>query len=299
MPAIIGSIILIAVFVFFSWQGPANSRPAKVEIIEHHIPVRLVDVKLPEIKAMSIVTLDSESGARLLDYKADERRSLASLTKLMTAMVFLETAPDWDKKIVILKQDIQSDNKPNIFVDDEINLRDLFTISLMASDNTATTALVRSTGLTNQAFTELMNNKVKQLRLAAYFIEPTGLDAGNQGTALSVAKMIERAYKYPEIEQALKFYHYTFKVSQQITRRATSTNQLIGRSLPAGAKMLIGKTGHLNEAGYCFAGVFETKGKKIITVILGSSQADNRFIDTINILDWTLGAYLWENNSDK
>lgn len=299
MPALVIGLVVLGVFyLYFGW-------PAKQSSIKYNpwtkftrnIPTKITEIDDIKVKAISAVAFESDSKTRIFDQNADEVRSIASLTKLMTAVVFLDTKPNWDKEVVIEKNDLQAGARANVFVGDRIKIKDLFIVSLIASDNSAITALVRSTGLSEKDFVAKMNTKAKDLRLNNMeFSDPTGLDIKNRGTAASVAKLAEEAFSHQEIAQALKLANYSFSVSSNLTRKAYSTNQLLGRSLPMGAKMLIGKTGHLNEAGYCFAGIFAYKNKMILTTILGAPLDENRFSETIKLLDWTLRAYLWDNS---
>ncbi len=141
-----------------------------------------------------------------------------------------------------------------------------------------------------------MNLKAKELRIAnANFADPTGLNPENKATAVGVAKLAERALANQEISKALKIYKFRFKVSESVDREVTSTNQLLGRVFSKSV-LLAGKTGHLDESGYCFAGSFKSGERHFITVVLGAPQDSQRFSETLEILDWTLGAYLWDNS---
>lgn len=295
---VIGLIFLVIVYLWYILLiDPTDHSLNAVANVDHNIPAKILNLKTISLKAVSAVVYETHSRARIFNQNGDVPRSIASLTKLMTAITFLDTKPDWNKEIVVKQSDIEAGAKANFFVNDKLKIKDVFTIALMASDNSAINVLVRSTGISEQDFVVLMNNKAKELRLNSFqFSDPTGLDVNNRGTALGVAKLAEKALAHPEIAAALKIYNFSFNVSPQVVRHAVSTDQLIGRTLPQGARMLIGKTGHLNEAGYCFVGVFEFKGKKIITAILGAPIAENRFSETIKVLDWTLRGYLWDNN---
>ncbi|MCX6792800.1 MAG: serine hydrolase [Candidatus Falkowbacteria bacterium] len=298
IPAIVVGIIVLS--TFYICFGLAS----KETIIKHSpwtnlardIPTLISGTTQVKVKAISAVAFDADSKTRIFNQNGDEVRSIASLTKLMTAITFLDTKPDWNKEVAIQQSDLQTGAKANVFVGDRIKLKDLFTFALIASDNTAVTALIRSTGISEKDFVALMNKKAKELRLASMqFSDPTGLDVNNRGSAANVSKLAEEAFSHKEITDALKLSTYSFSVSPELTRKVFSTNQLLGRSLPMGAKMLIGKTGHLNEAGYCFTGIFTYKGKMIMTTVLGAPLDENRFSETVKILDWTLRSYLWNN----
>lgn len=298
MLAVIGIIFLI---IFLGWPAifsesvPPSSSLARPAYL-HQFGPRQVNQAPISVNAISAIAFDKQSGARLFEQNPDQRRSIASLTKLMTALVFLDHNPGWNEVVTITKEDLQSGSKANIFAGDQIKLKDLFTAALIASDNTAITALVRTTGLSEEEFVAAMNEKAKVLRLGnAQFTEPTGLDPANQATAVEVAKLAERAFAIPEIHDALALSVFSFDVGFTVSRQVYATNQLLDQELPHGAKIIAGKTGHVDEAGYCFVGEFKTRDSVVITVILGAPTETRRFTETVKVLGWTMGSYLWDN----
>jgi D-alanyl-D-alanine carboxypeptidase len=121
MPAIIGVIFLIVFYLFFNTPSQVvNDNLANLIIPQHKIPARNLAIPQPKIEAESAVAFDDVSGYRIFDQNADQLRPIASLTKLMTALVFLDTNPDWQKKIKIIKSDLTSSNKANLFINDEV-----------------------------------------------------------------------------------------------------------------------------------------------------------------------------------
>ncbi len=294
MPALAGIIILIIYFAVFGLSF-LPSPHSTLSIPKRNLPPASLQQDRLRLEAASAVVIDTETKARVFDYNGDQARPIASLTKLMTALVFLDHNPGWDKTIVISEVDLRGGAKANIFVADRIKLSDLFKAGLIASDNTAITALVRSTGLSEEDFVAAMNEKAKALRLGGLvFKDPTGLNPANQGSAVAVAKLVDSAFKKTEIAEALALRNYRFPVSSNVEREVKTTNQLIGRRLIKSI-LVGGKTGHLDEAGYCFAGVFKSGQREFITAVLGAPEDAARFSETLDILDWTLRAYLWDN----
>lgn len=297
MPALAGIIILIIYFAVFGLSFFVAPRTT-LEIPKRDLPLPSLQRANLKLEAASAVVIDTKTNARVFDYNGDQARPIASLTKLMTALVWLDHNPGWDKTIVIAKEDLRGGAKANLFVGDRIKLADLFKAGLISSDNTAMIALVRASGLSENDFVAAMNEKVKTLRLGGLvFSDPTGLDPANKGSAVAVAKLAEAAFKRTEIAEALALRTYRFSVSDSVEREVKTTNQLIGRKL---VKSLLvgGKTGHLDEAGYCFAGIFQSGQREFITAVLGAPEDAARFSETLDILDWTLRAYLWDNTSN-
>ncbi len=297
MPALAGLIFLIAFLSFLSF-APQNVSPRLQVVPISHVEraKKIHEIPSPKLAAKSAVVFDADTGQRLFDLNGDEIRPIASLTKLMSALVFLDHNPGWDTSITISQEDVRGGAKANIFVGDRINIRDLFTLGLVASDNTAIIALVRSTGLSEVAFVQAMNEKALELHIRAMsFADPTGLDTENKGNAVSVARLVDKAFKQVDINKALNKSSFEFEVSKTVSRRVTTTNELLGQKLPGAIVLRGGKTGHLDEAGYCFAGVFTLGKKHFITAVLGAPQDENRFSETLKIIDWTSRAYLWDN----
>ena len=294
--ALLTFAIVAIVISIFSQSPQASAIPVSLQtVFRHTIPARQQIVQ-PKIQARSAVVLDEQSGYRLLDISADREQPIASLTKLMTALVFLDHNPGWDKSITITKEDLRGGAKANIFPGDQIKIQDLFNAALVASDNSGISALVRSTGLNEKDFVTAMNNKANELHVRGiHFADPTGLDTNNQGSALAVAKLAQVAFNKKEIVEALGHSSYGFSVSNNVNREVKSTNELLGKNLPKGSILVGGKTGHLNEAGFCFAGVFKYNGHTLATAVLGAPIDEERFSETIKILDWTMRAYVWEN----
>ena len=154
-----------------------------------------------ETTADVAVAIDMRSGKTLFEKKADASMPLASFTKLMTALVFLDTAPVWDKEIKIIESDIREN--PSYFEPgDEVSVRDIFYAALVSSDNTAATALARSAGSDYEEFVSKMNVKALEIgMLHTQFSDVTGLIPTNTATALDVAVMARAAFSRQESRQ--------------------------------------------------------------------------------------------------
>jgi len=182
---------------------------------------------------------------------------LASLTKLMTALVLLDTRPDWQKKITISQAVIDYPkvyvgNDPTSEVDlavgDQLTFYDLWLAMLVSSSNQAAAALVESTGLDRPQFVALMNQKTSQLGLEkTVFYDVAGLDAHNVTTAKEMAKIAYQAFSVPEIAQAGENKDYTIAgldlTSQPKSIRVLDRNYSLQKFGPEASK-----TGFLVEA---------------------------------------------------
>lgn len=266
----------------------SDQRLEEKKVIPHKIDNNSWGVK---ITAQSAAVMDKNTGLVLWQKKADQVRSLASITKLMTALVFLDHNPGWDKVVTMEQQDETSEIQSNILRHEAVTVRDLFNVTLVASDNNAARALARSTGLTAEDFSQAMNKKALDLKMSqSHFVEPTGLDAANQATALDVLKMAQVAFAKSEIQKAVVQKNYSLVTQGGRNQRVVSTNNLLQSYLDIKA----GKTGYIEAAGYCLVvAVANDKGQDILTVVLGSSAHENRFQDAKILSGWVFENYEW------
>ncbi len=244
----------------------------------------------------SAIVVDWRSGAVLFEKNADAPQSIASISKLMSALVVLSRGPRWDDKLEITSGDVRGGNIPMIIPGEEVSVTDLFNLSLVASDNDATAALARSTGLTETEFVQEMNRQAAALGMTgASFVDPTGLDPRNQATARDVALLVKRAMSDPDIGRVVKQHEYSFSVAGGPARRAVSTDQLLGSFLTKQPyEFLGGKTGYLEEAGYCFGAAAQNgDGNRVVAVVLGAPAKEDRFREVKSLIHWAFESHDW------
>ncbi len=249
-----------------------------------------------ETTARAALVLDEGTGAILFEKNSDEKLSLASLTKLMTALAFLEKEVDWDKNIKLIKADNREGGIFYARPPEEVTVKDLFNTMLVGSINNAAVALARSTGESEEAFIAEMNAKAESFKMSATFVDETGLGVENQGTARDVAKLLATALREEKIREAVVQKRYVFSPQKsQKVYYVKSTDELLWSFLNEEPYKLIGgKTGYIEEAGYNLAIEVERNGHKIIVVVLGSVTAEDRFKEVKGLADWTFINYEWE-----
>lgn len=255
------------------------------------------DFDIKKITAQAAYAMDKETNAPLFFLKENEPRSIGSLTKLMTALVFLDNKPDWEQVMTIEEGDGRQ-GRLYLVESEKVLVKDLFHISLIGSSNNATMALARSTGLSLQEFVSKMNEKAGKLGLRqTRFVEPTGLDPANQSTAKEMAWLLKAALAEKPIQEAASQKSYSFRLVQGGTpRRIDSTNLLLAEGGCSGeiSKICGGKTGFVEEAGYCFGMETEDKNQhQIIVMVLGSQTHLNRFSEAKALANWAFKAYEW------
>jgi D-alanyl-D-alanine carboxypeptidase len=255
-------------------------------------PIKKTELNL---SAQSAIAYDCEGNQLLYDQEGDKPSAIASITKLFTALVFIENNPGWDSVYQMKTSDRREGGRINLFTGEKVLIKDLFYTSLVASDNTATIALVNSIGITEEEFVKLMNLKAQQLNLKqTKFNDPVGLSNQNISTAREVAIFTREALSNKEIRQASVTKKYQFKTKEGRNKVVYNTDDLLD-SLPKNSiRILGGKTGFIDAAGYCFVGQFtNSQGKEIVTVVLGSKSDKERFSQTVKLADWVYQSQIW------
>lgn len=269
-----------------SVRSPAPGSPAKKD--ESRLGI--------ETTARAAVAVDWTTGAPLFEKNADEPLAIASITKLMTALVLLSSDPDWQSVITMNADDQRSGNVPYIKTGERVTVENLFNMSLVASSNEATVALARSTGLSLDDFANKMNEMAAKVGMTnSHFTEPTGLDGDNVASARDVALLLRTAFTRPEIRDAARLKSYSFTALSGMPHSVRSTDELLGSFLDRDPyKLLGGKTGFIQRAGYCFGAAAENAdGDRVIAVVLGTDSKELRFKEVKALIYWAFDAYQW------
>lgn len=246
--------------------------------------------------AQSALVVDAESGMVLVAKHPDQVRSIGSVTKLMTALVFLEQEPDLSETVT-LDPDLDLVEGGRIYLGfyTGIQLEDLLGASLVGSDNTATQSLVRFSGLSYADFIARMNEKAKELGMeSSTFVDPTGIDGRNIATARDLVKLLEASEQNPLIQK----YSTTFRLDvyqgngQIVT--IENTNKLLNSYLNYGQYAVEGgKTGYLPQAGYVLATTISEDGKSVHVVVMGSETKETRIDETKGLAAWAFRVFAW------
>lgn len=249
-----------------------------------------------KLTAPSAALIDTKTGAVLFAEGTDRIMPIASITKLMTAMVFLDTRPDWDAHITFIAEDEKKEGIPYIRTGETLTVRDVFRTALVGSANNAALALSRSSGLSMEDFVARMNAKARRLGLMhTRFSDPTGYDAENISTAFEVARLTFHALGYPEIQEVMTMKEYAYISVDGIRHRIPATNALLTSYLNEGEyEILGGKTGYTDEAGYTLVIRASHGEADAIGVVLGSPTIDDRFQDLKSLFTWGFETYSWE-----
>lgn len=286
---------LLVVALLLQWGGYRQETPQNTDT-RYSFPRRVWDRKSVgvAISAQSGVAADFRTGKILWGKQPHKVRPIASITKLITLLVWLEDAPEWKKQVVMQQADrLDQGGNRHLYVGDRVLVEQLFNAALVASDNEAVMALIRSSGYNSEEFVKKMNQWLAARNFAVTrVVDPTGLSPLNVSTAREVADLLRLAFENTAVRDALARETYRFTVTN--TRRRVyleNTNALLGNFVG----VEVGKTGYIEEAGYNLAVLGSAPaGQKIIAVVLGSETLADRFQDAKAVLFWVKENYTWE-----
>lgn len=228
------------------------------------------------LNARSALIVDNSNDAWIYAKRPTRVRPIASITKLLTAMVYLDLDPNLDTVVYISGRDCYKSAKSHIYKGEAYKASDLLLAALMSSDNRAARAIATASGLARLHFIEKMNEKARSLGMMdTKVFEVTGLDERNVSTAADIAILIREANKYPMIKKASSMYTYRCKLqNKKRTKRFVNTNRLVRSRW----NVVVGKTGFIIESDYCIATILRNKqGKEITLVVLGAPTNSIRF----------------------
>jgi len=248
-------------------------------------------------RARAVLVVEEEHGSTLVAKSPSLELPIASLTKLLTALVFLETHPIWEREITVKLTDIVGPGKKVLLAGDRVTLVNLFTLMLVRSDNTAATAIGRESGMSKDEFVAAMNRKAESMGLAhTAVVEPTGLDGKNRSTALDLVRLSNVAFQNPYIAAALERPSFTLTFLKKavhgsrklVKKRIASTNLLLGETFK-GLRVGLGKTGTSDEAGYSYvlrAQTLEGRPRFVLAVFLATPSQRDRFALAADVLSF-------------
>ncbi len=258
-------------------------------------PVKKNEATELDLDCVSAAVLDLRTGKILFDKNADKEAPIASITKLMTALVFLDHNPGWETIYEMKAEDKREGGKINLFTGEKVMVRDLFYSSLVASDNVATIGLINSTGMSLDDFIAKMNEKAMEIGLDnTKFRDPLGLNDNNVSNALEIARLANKTLLKDEIREATMTKIYEFKTQQGRAKIVYSTDDLLSVFPEDGIEIKGGKTGYTEAAGYCFVGKFGNDGDEIISVVLNGDSKNSRFDQTHTLVKWIYDSYVWD-----
>lgn len=239
------------------------------------------------LASVHAAVIDLASGDLLYRKRAERAVPIASLTKLMTAMVVLDSGQDLGARLEISGWGREPPNNgwSRMRPGSRARREDLVRIALMSSENLATHVLARHHPGGFDAFVRAMNDKAAALGMtASRFVEPSGLDPRNRASAADLARMIRAAHGYARIREYSTTRAHQVRFDRPGYRlRYGNTNPLVA---DPGWPVILSKTGYLGEAGRCLALISEVSGRPVLMAFLNAFGSRSPLGDAGRVRRW-------------
>ncbi|GGY95658.1 serine hydrolase [Pseudoduganella plicata] len=232
--------------------------------------------------SQSVLVVEDGTGKVLLEKNATDVVPIASLTKLMTAMVVLDSKLDMNEQILIDRQDVDTlkHSTSRVPVGATLSRGEVLQLALMSSDNRAAASLARTFPGGPTAFKAAVDRKIRALGMTQTRIaEPTGLSPNNTSTATDLVKMATAAAAYPDITRITTDTREVMNIKGRSVEYH-NTNRLVGAK---GWDIGLSKTGYTEEAGRCLIMKIKAAGKNATMVLLNARANSARIMDALNI----------------
>lgn len=246
---------------------------------------RVKEVVWPEVLASGAAILDFKGSLPYFELSGSKRWPLASITKLVTAVVVFEKM-DLTKEVTVVPEDFifLTEGSNRLKVGEKYKIEDLLALMLSVSSNEAAEVLARSFGRDN--FVTAMNDLALRWGFQdTYFKDPTGISVSNQSTARDIHKLVKQTFfNYPQIFQLTRKSKISIKeINSGKILKYDNNNQFAGRG-----DFLGGKTGYTEEASGNLVSIFSYGGEPVMIVVLGT---EDRFGETLKLWEWFKSNY--------
>ncbi|WP_211214692.1 D-alanyl-D-alanine endopeptidase [Chitiniphilus shinanonensis] len=244
-------------------------------------------VEHPGVQSAGVLVMNENTGEVVYQKSADDVAPIASITKLMTAMVVLDAALPMNELLTIGPEDVDllKNTSSRLGVGTSLTRAEMLLLALMSSENRAASALSRYYPGGHAAFLKRMNDKARELGMVhTRFFDATGLTPNNVSTPRELARMVVAARQYPEIHHFTTSSEYSFV--SNITGRELqfrNTNPLVREG---DWNIGLSKTGYTNEAGRCLVMQATIGGSPVVMVLLDSAGKYTRIGDATRVRKW-------------
>jgi D-alanyl-D-alanine endopeptidase (penicillin-binding protein 7) len=239
----------------------------------------------PHIRSAAAIIYNPQTGDVLWENNSHDQRSIASLTKIMTAVAFVADNPDLNRVVVVQRADVTRASVTYLRAGERITLRNLLHLTLIASDNAAARALARVSPGGSAEFIRRMNEMAAHMGLTnTHYADPSGLDARNVSSAYDLSHLIAFATSHPTLGPIMRSSDFTVRSGAR-SFRIRNTNKLLGTDVD----VVGGKTGFIRKAGYCLATLLQVpQGSQVAVVVLGATNSAIRFAEARNLFNWAV-----------
>jgi len=256
----------------------------------------------PRLISASALVIDQEAGSTVYQKNSDRTMPIASITKLMTAMVVLDANQSMNEMLTISDADIDRlrHSSSRLRPGTTLSRRELLQLSLMSSENRATSALSRYYPGGKRACVIAMNKKARLLGMKnSGFADPTGLDGDNRATAKDLVQMVNAANNYGLIKQITTTSHYLVDAAHRAPMEFRNTNALVKNKDSNNWRIGLSKTGYINEAGHCLVMQAQIANRPMIIVLLNAQGKYSGVGDANRIKKWLERTSYGHNNAAR
>lgn len=241
----------------------------------------------PSVNARAALVMDAQTGEVLYSKNSNMSVPIASITKVMTAVVTADARLNMSEEVTLQMIDFAGAGGKNssstLRAGDTMNRAELLLFALMKSENPAAAALARTYPGGRSAFIAAMNAKAKQLGMTStHYAESTGLDPHNVSSARDLGILVSAASQYGLIRQFSTTPTYDFNLGYRVLK-SNNTNALVRNG---GWNINLSKTGYINEAGRCVVMHTTVNSRPAVVVLLGAPSSQSRTNDATNLLNW-------------
>ncbi len=238
-----------------------------------------------DLKSSVALVLDQDTNEVLFSKNSQAVLPIASLTKLMTALVVTEAKLPLDEMLTVTQDDVDTEkgSRSRLRVGTTLSREEMLHLALMSSENRAAHALGRYYPGGTEAFVEAMNGKARSLGMAdTHYVEPTGLSSRNQSSARDLATLVKAAHEHQIIREFSTSPEYAVELGNRPAQFRT-TNSLVKSPL---WEIGLQKTGYISEAGRCLVMQAKLAGRQLIMVFLDSAGKYSRLGDAERVRRW-------------
>lgn len=238
-----------------------------------------------DLKSSVALVIDQDTEEVLLTKNAGAVLPIASITKLMTALVVSEARQPLDEMLTVTAADVDTEkgSSSRLKVGTQLTRGEMLHLALMSSENRAANALGRNYPGGLAGAVEAMNAKAKLLGMeATHYVEPTGLSSGNQSSASDLARLVKVAYSVPMLRELSTSVDHKVRVGQRDMEFRTTNGLVRSATWDIGLQ----KTGYISEAGRCLVMQAHMAGRRLVMVFLDSAGKYSRLGDAERVRRW-------------
>jgi len=267
----------------------AGAAPTKVK--------KFKDFKASQLRSYSASVIDADSGELLFGKREDEKRSVASITKIAGAYVYINQNPNLNKKVKMKSDDEVAGGRLRLPVGTTMRAKDFLYSSLVGSANNSATALPRLTSLSKSKFIDEMNSLADGAGASgAKFVDACGISPDNRASAKDLALIGRKVYGNSYLSKVSATKSYSFNINGgKGTKRVVHTSPIVSKKNSA-FKVLAAKTGYLDEARNNLLVKLQSKKNgraKIMVVLMGANTQSATTQDATKLAKWAFANYKW------